>query len=198
MRTYLVAMISMVAPYAATAQESPTSARPFSRQHLAEKEAWSWNDHDASLATALRDFRSSFEWSLRNIKDDPKWMELTFMENKELRWRLKCHWMTPFIIDNSRLYYVEYAYHAPFGRVVCVDLARAKQMWSCPIGEIVPVWFHSAYLSARAITKRDGHIWVRGKESQGRFLNVIDAETGELVAARLYENERKDAPAKSP
>lgn len=197
MRACILSMIVFL-PYAAAAQEPPSAERRFSMQHLAEKEAWSWSDNDASLATALRNCRSPYEWSLRSINDNPQWMELSFGEGKELRWRFKCHWMTPFIIDKSMLYYVEYAYHAPFGRVVCVDLAQSKQLWSCQVGEVVSAWFHSAYLSARSITKRDGHIWVRGNESRGRFLNVIDANTGELVAARLYENESTDGTAKSP
>lgn len=168
--------------------EDATSRLP--KQQLADQASWAWDDGEASLIHSLRAYHQGrYSWSITSYPNDITSLDLQVFQDGQLRYQQRVHWQTVLRIEGDSLYLVRYSEVSPGGQAVCVNLGDGKTLWSCEIGQVVP-WkshFHSAYFSSRILHLYDGHVWVWGKESRGCFLNVLDAKSGTLVAARLYD-----------
>jgi hypothetical protein len=85
------------------------------------------------------------------------------------------------LVHCRRLYAVRFSDIATGARVTAFDLATGRQVWSRALQCIGPVG-HSEYLNAVRVRWDRDAIVVFGWESAGRYIEVVDPETGRTVS----------------
>jgi hypothetical protein len=153
-------------------------------ENRAREMRWFWYDEQAELTHCLKE-SERIKWRVEHTPRRSLSVEIPTKDGTT--YSFDAHWNTVFCHDEARLYYVRFSPIGPGGNVIAVNLATGKEEWRCEVGRIVHEVSFVSYSSKRLIFVRDGMVFVVGNESGGRFLNIIDASTGKLLAERRFE-----------
>lgn len=101
------------------------------------------------------------------------------------------HTGTMFFERNGVLYHTEYSRGVNGCVMVAFDLRAKKQLWKTHLKGIGEVQ-HSAYTNeVRMNPYLEGVLVVYGNESFGKYVEVLDIETGKTVGHKVFKEEKK-------
>lgn len=164
-------------------------------QKLADETEWHFPEV-RDLNTAARDFHAAVrtelgEYDLKgtNIKAEGIFLRISKDGNELMEWTTHAH--AAFAQRNGVLYYTDFHTSASGCKVVAFDLKAKKQLWTCDLKGLGPI-DHSKYRNEVRMKVLDDYtLKVFGKESAGRYLEIVDRTTGKTVGHKLFEDEKK-------
>jgi len=164
--------------------DEPKSSIAADAGNRAREMRWFWYEEETELTNCLKKCER-IEWRVEHAPARDISVVIPTKGGKP--YSFAAHWNTVFCHDEARLYYVKFSQIMPGGNVICVNLATGKEEWKCEVGRIVNEINFTSYASRRFIYSQDGMVFVMGNETGGRFLNIIDASTGKLLAEREFK-----------
>lgn len=96
------------------------------------------------------------------------------------------HYQSVFTTKENILYHADYSHNSSGCKLVAVDLKNGKQLWSTSLKGLGPVE-HSKYRNAINLEFDGEVLTVFGKESSGRYVEVVDAKTGKTVGHKVFK-----------
>jgi len=168
----------------------PTPAKPDRVEELFQSCRMAGKCRHFDLMTSLATC-PPYGWSVEHDGSNCSTYDITIRSNGKKCWAWKGHSKSVFVIRKDRLYYVHFASFVPGGRVTCVDLKTGTEEWKTDVGQ-GNGFTHSGYLTEYSIDGDGRHVMVCSNETAGRFVAVIDAETGKLLVERKAESAAAD------
>jgi hypothetical protein len=122
---------------------------------------------------------------------DPKlWygrrLTIKFVRNDTDVLVLKGHLNSVWVNDLHALYFADFDPIQSGCAVVAYDLGTGKESWRTELQGIGLV-DHSKYRNSVNLELADGAVCVRGYESFGNYVEILDANTGKMVAHRVFK-----------
>lgn len=154
----------------------------------AEHLQWQWSDDYASVFKSMMNNSGDYEITVKKLPHPGTGNELEIGVSHPERGKIfqwPGHRYTVFLIEGDRLYWANFGSSGSGGEIVAVDLSTGKEIWRhrlLAMGEVV----HSGYFNQMILVLRDKTVVVYGKESYGHYVEVINAETGQLVGHEVY------------
>ena len=187
--------IAMAATFTAVAAAEPDrlKVRGEAWQKILEGGAFRFSESDASVLFALSQFGGSCQ--IHMIYDPAKrGITFKFVQGDQELLTIQGHTESVFRTEQNVLYFA----HFPTASSGCVvsahDLATGKKFWETKLSAVgMPP--HSAYsnkvtmgLSSLTGTesKDEGIVSITGRESYGDYVEVLDRETGKVLAHKVY------------
>jgi hypothetical protein len=178
----------------AAAEPDRLSIRGEAWQKVLERDSFQFSESDASLLFALSQFGGKCQINM--VYDPAKWWQITFKfvkDGKEL-FEIVGHTKSVFRTEKNVLYFANFSTSSQGCTVTAHDLATGKQLWVTKLNAI-PLAGHSAYsnevtmgLSSLTGTeeKEEGIVSITGRESYGDYIEILDRETGKILAHKVY------------
>jgi hypothetical protein len=150
-------------------------------QKKADEAAWDWADE-----------RATFDYSAKRCKfpvkadiNDRRDATITILPGGDQAVTFEGHTGTPFVVQGLTVYYADYHQLSTGCAVVAMDLKTGKQVWRKALKGLGPIT-HRKYFNAVAMDLDDGALRVVGKESQGRYIEFVDRETGQTLGHKVF------------
>ncbi|HZK79817.1 MAG TPA: hypothetical protein VFC46_02095 [Humisphaera sp.] len=123
------------------------------------------------------------EWIYPPHRKDDEVIIRIMLDGKAI-YSWKGHVHSTFAVFSDQLIYAKYEEHAPGCRVIAVDLKTGHVKWESPLGS--PVGKSVSSYWNRVRVRWDGdRLYVFGEESDGRYIDAMDLESGQSVAHRI-------------
>jgi hypothetical protein len=161
-------------------------------QPIVDRLKWDWSDDRATAKDSANRFGSE-EYRVglaqeppvvRGHKRKPGPLRINVSRGDEQVLSWDGHQHSVFVQDGDVLYYTDFQDNSNGCTVIAYDMAKRRQVWRTHLKGI-RVLAHSQYRNRINISKIDGTIVVYGKESFGRYIEVIDPGTGKTVGHKL-------------
>lgn len=156
-------------------------------QKLADETEWKYVTFSfkETLATELKGYEVTEEQAVDGSRD----LVIHISDDKkELLLAWKTHGGTESFAQRNGVFY--YTDHSPYSSgcsVVAFDLDAKKQLWKTELKGLGPI-DHSKYRNAvRLEVLDDETLRVFGKESSGRYVEIVDRGTGKTVGHKLFD-----------
>jgi hypothetical protein len=125
-------------------------------------------------------------------KDREQPLTFKFMRGDKEIVSLPGHRGSVFGFWKNKLYFVNYGLGGPGASVEAYDLADGKQLWATKLIAAEAGDFSSYGNRLGMIMSRmdppNNTMFIEGHESQGSYLEVLNLETGEMLAHRVFHN----------
>jgi hypothetical protein len=152
-------------------------------QKKADAAEWRWSDQEASLHYSTLHQIKGYEVRIIRPADSKRpWDPLTvrIVDKDAEVCSFSAHSETVFTQRGDVLYVAHFSPIATGCSVVAYDLKARKELWKCHLKGNPPPG-HSEYRHQVNITADGDAVLVYGKESNGRYIEYVDAETGKTV-----------------
>jgi hypothetical protein len=163
--------------------EAPPVEPPNPDQAKADAAEWRWSEREASLLYSLQHSLSQYEVQVvrPGNKGNP-WTPLTvrILDLGQEVYSFRAHDKTVFTQLGDTVFVADFSPRRTGCTIVAFDLKARKEMWKCPLVGNPPEW-HSEYEHEVNITTDGDAVLVYGKESNGRYIEYVDAKTGKTV-----------------
>jgi hypothetical protein len=163
-------------------------------QNVLDRGSFRFSESDASVLFALSQFGGKCQ--IHMIYDPAKWWSITFKfvkDGKELL-TIDGHTKSVFCADKNILYFAHFSTSSQGCVVTAHDLETGKKLWETELNAL-PLATHSSYsnevtmgLSNLTGTEMEGEgiVSVTGHESYGDYIEILDRETGKILAHKVY------------
>lgn len=161
-------------------------------QKKADAAEWKWSDDYASLLYSMSQHLDGYEVQIIRPKAAAMlWEPFTVrvLDGGDEACSFTGHAKTVFAQLGDALYVAKFCPIATGCSVVAYDLKGRKKLWECPLQGNSPP-FHSKYLHLVNITMDGKAVVVYGKESNGRYIEYVDARTGKTIGHKKLPPER--------
>lgn len=179
----LCAILSGLAPELAAGRND----LPVNYQKVADGARWEWDDARANpLACAVHD-SGGYRVTLSSDPASRAVVHVAVSAGGKELYAWRGHEGTVFRIVGDRLYYVLFNPAESGGTVVAVDLAHNAKIWKIALRALGPV-AHSTYQTQFRIEAAGNPavIVVYGNESLGRYIEILDTNTGRTVGHKVF------------
>ena len=149
---------------------------------------WRWEDSGGGFLLQSLIPSEKYGYKLETLEDGfGLQISVTSADGDVYSW--KGHYRSVFKIVGDRLYYAKYSAVGSGGEIVAVDLVEGKELWQKKLKALGPI-SHLGY--ANTIRLEGGHraIWIWGKESLGRYVEVKNPESGETIAHKIFPKQK--------
>jgi hypothetical protein len=158
-------------------------------QKRAEETAWKWKDDAATVGHSFLVHQNSFDVKLeRKVATGD--ITITFAKDGKTLYTIPGHAHTVFRINGDTLVFARYHFSASGATIVAVDLPTGKELWATRLEGLGPIQ-HSAYRNLLNLDAQSDVVTVFGNESQGRYVEILDAKTGKTVGHKVFPEEKK-------
>lgn len=138
------------------------------------------------LAHQLKDY----EVAVVRKKGDRWNATIRVSDRGKLVYSWKAHLSTVFLERDGVLYHAEFRPHVTGCAVVAYDLKRGKRLWRTTLKGVGPVE-HSKYFNAvRLEPVNDDVIAVYGRETAGRYVEIVHRKTGKTVGHKRFPDRK--------
>ncbi|NBC11151.1 MAG: PQQ-binding-like beta-propeller repeat protein [Planctomycetes bacterium] len=158
-------------------------------QKMLDRDPWVWNEDYASLLFCISQAGDTYDIHIRSPHDQRSKLHFSVHREGKTVYEWVGHRYTVFRILGDRLYYPRFHFSSSGGEVVAVDLKTGEEMWRTPLQALGPIE-HSAYLNRIIVNASDETVLIQGNESLGRYVEIKNAETGNTIAHRIYDDDR--------
>jgi hypothetical protein len=142
---------------------------------------WRWSDASASLFDSLQRYEGPYQ--VDAVRADGGYTVRVSDGDRELvSW--KGHERTVFRQQGDVLYYADFHPMSSGCALVAFDLKAKRQLWRTPLKGLGPIG-HSKYHNAVNLEVTAEAVTVRGNESAGRYVERIDARSGQTVRTQV-------------
>ena len=188
-------VIAVPSTAAIAAEPDRLKAREDAWQAVLERSSFEFSESDAGVMFSLSQFSGNCQ--IRMIYDPARWWRLTFRfvrDGKELV-EIEGHTKSVFRAEKNILYFAHFQTSSQGCVVTAHDLETGKKLWETKLNAI-PRAGHSGYsnevtmsMSSRSggDNKGEGVVYVVGRESFGDYMEVLDLETGKVLAHKIYK-----------
>jgi hypothetical protein len=155
-------------------------------QLMADEMPWSWSDVKASLFYCIDHNLPNYQVELSlNPKERFKPVTIRIGDGKKMLFACQGHGQTVFVSREKMLFVADFHPLVTGCQVMAVDLTSGKQLWQTRLRGIGPVT-HSRYNNLVNIETDGRVVIVRGNESSGRYVEILDTKTGKTVGHKVY------------
>lgn len=191
---FLLIAVAATLTAATAAEPDRLKVRGEAWQKILERDAFQFSESDANVLFALSQFDGKCQ--IHMIYDPAKWWRITFKfvkEGKEL-FEIVGHKNSVFRTEMNVLYFAHFGTSSQGCTVTAHDLDTGKNLWETKLNAI-PLASHSGYsnevtmgLSSLTGTeeKHEGIVSITGRESYGDYIEILDRETGKVLAHKIY------------
>ena len=182
MRSLSLALLAVVVAVAAPVPKKPK----VDYQKLADETEWKFPEGKA-ITEMLADEFKGYRAEVLSFDDGAKMTVLIANAKKEALLKLETHVEVSLAQREGVVYY---PVHSPIGsgcKVVAFDLTAKKELWSTGLKGMGLV-LHSWYRNQVRLEVLDGdtlRVW--GKESAGRYVEIVDRTTGKTVGHKVFK-----------
>lgn len=171
---------------------APSGEIPSPYQKKADASEWRWSDDEAKLLYCVRHQLKGYEVQIvRSENYETGWAP--FMVHITAKGQEVCsfraHDETVFTQHGDAVFVADFCPIATGCTVVAYDLRARKELWRCELRGNPPKW-HSMYRHQVSISVDGGAVLVYGNESNGRYIEYVDAKTGKTVGHKKLPPER--------
>jgi hypothetical protein len=190
----LIAIGATLTAVAGAAQSDRLKVRGEAWQKILERDAIQFSESDASVLFSLSQFGGNCQ--IHMIYDPARRSQITFKfvkDGKELL-EIVGHKNSVFRTEKNVLYFAHFGTSSQGCTVTAHDLGSGNMLWETKLNAI-PLAPHSAYsnevtmgLSDLTGTEENGEgiVSIRGRESYGDYIEILDRETGKVLAHKVY------------
>jgi hypothetical protein len=151
-------------------------------QKRAEEMDWRWSKEHANLPWCIKHHLSDYQ--VETIINNPNFprheQTMRISDHGELIYSLNVHEWTVLTRSGDVIYIAEFSPIASGCALIAFDLETRKQLWASRLKAIGPQ-DHSKYRNSINIEMDDGAIIVFGNEEHGRYIELVDPETGKTI-----------------
>jgi hypothetical protein len=162
-------------------------ALPPDLPYQAQETQWAFSDTEARLQFALGKSQPRYALTATapaSTGNDGLTVHVALLGNEVFAF--PAHEFTVFDIVGHRLYYADFDPAAAGAAVVSVDLTTGTELWRTQL-KGVGDGAGAAYQTRLNLTADEAGVTVLGNETGGKYVEVLDAETGETGGHRVVE-----------
>lgn len=158
-------------------------------QKLADETDWTFADFNfkETLATEFKGYDVKSE----PVPDSKRDLVVHISKEKKELLAWETHNTTPFFQRNGILYYAKFSSASNGCAVVAFDLNQKKELWRTSLKGIGRVNHFGYSNSVRLEVFDDDTLRVFGKESLGRYVEIVNRGTGKTVGHKVFKDEKK-------
>jgi hypothetical protein len=152
-------------------------------QKLADETEWQFPEFNFgdALASELNGYR------VKRLDEAGGVLIVVSNDKSEHLFDFGTHRNAPFLQRNGVLYHTEFSPNSTGCSVVAFDLIAKKQLWKTSLKGVGDV-DHSKYFNAvRLEVLDDDTLRVFGKESSGRYVEIVSRGTGKTVGHKVFK-----------
>jgi hypothetical protein len=153
-------------------------------QAIAEKREWEWSDERATLKASVRELAGEYKARFEPSKATPSALSIRLTHAGEIVYSWKGHEYSVFLVAHDVLYYADFGPGSNGCTLIAFDLKARKVVWKTWVWGIGAVT-HSQYQNRINLAIDDRYLTVYGNESFGRYVELLDLNTGKTVGNRL-------------
>lgn len=182
-RTLLVALLAMTTATAAPVPKKPTK----DYQKLADETEWTFSERNAITDQLNEEFKGYRTELLPLAGNGLEMTVLVSNSKKELLLKWETRVTVSFAQRDGVLYYADFHPIASRCAVVAIDLKAKKQLWKSDLKGLGPI-SHSKYRNdVRLEVLDDDTLRVFGKESAGKYVEVVHRGNGKTLGHKVFE-----------
>jgi hypothetical protein len=157
-------------------------------QRKADKQGWKWAPEEANLLYSIVQHLPDYEVQILCQKGSHGELVIRIKDSEGFNvLTLKGHSGTVFTRIEDVIYVAKFSPDSTGCTLVAFDLGKRKELWNSRLRGLGPLP-HSLYENA-VVIKNDGTtIYVRGKETGGRYIEYVDARTGKMVGHKVFKD----------
>ena len=166
-------------------------------QKIADSVAWKWSECKTNPFKFVQQGERAYELVIHippDTDESTEKMTLEVRKKGQSLLTLPIHESTVIGLAGNHLCYVAFAPSGRGGEVVQIDLTNGKELWRSSLRALPPRTSFSYVTRFNLELPNTEHIYIWGKESAGRYLEIKDADTGETVGYKLFP---KDDPVEN-
>jgi hypothetical protein len=153
-------------------------------QKKADEAVWDWKDEQATLDYSAKRCKLRVETQVNDFRG----ATITVRAGEGQIVTFEGHTGTPFVVHGLTVYYADYHQMSTGCAIVAMDLKTGKQLWKKNLKGLGPI-DHFKYYNAVTLDLDDGAVRAIGKESQGRYIEFVDRETGQTLGHKVFPSE---------
>ncbi len=166
-------------------------------QRLTDAAEWKWTRAQESLLWCIQNnfnrpqvpqVTCQINWPHKSNSINEFQIHILNNNNEELC-SFDAHPNTVFIRKNNMLYVTDFHYMSSGCSVIAFDLKQRKQLWTTRLQGLGPI-AHSKYSNYVNIAIEKELVIIYGKESSGRYIELLDPQTGKTVGNKKLPAER--------
>ncbi|HKB02715.1 MAG TPA: hypothetical protein VKD90_10875 [Gemmataceae bacterium] len=158
-------------------------------QKLADEAPWrapeSGDDFRRCLAHELNDYQLEVV-----RKKEGRWeVTIRVLDGGKELYAWDGHLDSVFFARGDVLYHADYGPISSGCAVVAFDLKAKKQLWKTSLKGLGPI-HHSKYRNQVRMDRINGEVFaVYGRESAGRYVEILDLKTGKTVGHKVFKDD---------
>ena len=153
-------------------------------QKKADAAPWEWSDARASAAGSAKRLKGDYKAEV-----EPRGMfggaVIRIVKDGAVVHFFEGHAGTVFAVRDDVLYYADFGPISSGCEVVAFDLKAKKRLWKARLKGLGPI-AHFRYRNDVNLDLERYAVRVRGKESQGRYIEYVDLKSGKTVGHKKY------------
>jgi hypothetical protein len=177
----ITAWLSLLLLVGYTSQSKKPSVARMSLTAATDDVPWGWSLEESNLLYSVEHYMRDYDVKIVRVKDVGMSEYSVVISDKEFvlySWRT--HPGGVFARTGSVMYITDYSPVAPGCSLRAYDITAKRELWTVKLkamGEVV----NSKYMNDVCIEVKNDCILVKGKESVGSYLEMIDPATGDIV-----------------
>jgi hypothetical protein len=156
-------------------------------QKIADATAWTWATERASVSDSFLKFPNTYQVELIRPKDKFGVVMIRLLDDGKEALAWAGHYGSVFALSGDVLVYADFHPNRNGCSLIAFDLKQKKQLWKTDLKGLGPIP-HSRYANAVTLEFIDNAtVRVFGNESAGKYLEIVDINTGKTVGHRTYK-----------
>jgi hypothetical protein len=185
-RTLIVTLLVVTAVMAAPVPKKPGN----DYQKLADETKWTFAEA-RSFQAQVDEALKGYETNLVQEGTGDGVLTISTRKDGEKLAVLFIHRSTTLLHRDGVIFTTEFSSASSGCSVVAFDLTTKKELWKCDLKGLGPIE-HSKYRNeVRMEVLDDSTLRVFGKESSGRYVEIVDRHSGKTVGHKVFAEEKK-------
>jgi hypothetical protein len=156
-------------------------------QKTADSTPWTWTAERASVSDSFLRLPNTYQVELIRPKDKLGVVTIRLVDDGKEVLAWAGHHGSVFALSGDVLVYADFGRGRTGCSVIAFDLKQKKQLWKTDLKGLGPI-AHSRYANAVTLEFIDNAtVRVFGNESAGKYLEIVDINTGKTVGHRTYK-----------
>ena len=158
-----------------------------SYQKIADATPWGWSAERASVSDSFLRLPNTYQAELIRPKDKSGVVMIRLTDGGKELFAWMGHYGSVFALSGDVLVYADYSPGRTGCSLIAYDLTLKRELWKTALKGLGPIP-HSRYANAVILEFIDNAtVRVLGNESAGKYLEIVDINTGKTVGHRIYK-----------
>lgn len=157
-------------------------------QEKIEKYDWSWDDQKVGPLNCAFRSNGDLRFRITTYPSTRHRLDIAVLRNDISVFNWQGHYASVFCVATDRMYFADWSTSTSGGKVVAVDLVSGQEIWRKPLKALGDIQ-HSSYQTLFNIEVNENIVVVWGNESQGRYVEFKNSQTGETIGHKIFPKE---------